>query len=91
MTALGRARRPSSLGGASEPRSGRRNIRLRTSLPGENLHVPHLFDVEVLHVPRRHSLGGTPSESREHQALSRLHDMRLSRYPTTLFCAKSKS
>lgn len=61
------------------------NIRLRTSLPGENLHVPHLFDVEVLHVLRRHSLSGTLSESREHLALNRLHDMRLSRYSHTAF------
>ncbi|CAA9513412.1 MAG: hypothetical protein AVDCRST_MAG05-3156 [uncultured Rubrobacteraceae bacterium] len=64
------------------------NIRLRTSLPGENLHVPHLFDVEVLHVLRRHSLSGTLSESREHLALSRLHDMRLSRYPHTAFLGR---
>ncbi len=66
-----------------DPAAG--NIRLRTSLPGENLHVPHLFDVEVLHVLRRHSLSGTLSESREHLALNRLHDMRLSRYSHTAF------
>ena len=61
------------------------NIRLRTSQPGENLHVPHLFDVEVLHVLRRHSLSGTLSERREHLALKRLHATRLSRYSHTAF------
>ncbi len=61
------------------------NIRLRTSLPGENLHVPHLFDVEVLHVLRRHSLRGTLSRQRESAAMAGLHDMRLSRYSHTVF------
>ena len=61
------------------------NIRLRASLPGENLHVPHLFDVEVLHVLRRHSLRGTLSRQRESAAMAGLHDMRLSRYSHTAF------
>ncbi len=61
------------------------DIRLRISLPGENLHVPHLFDVEVLHVLRRHSLRGALSEHRESVALSRLHNMRLSRYSHVAF------
>jgi predicted nucleic acid-binding protein len=61
------------------------NIRLRTSLPGENLHVPHLFDVEVLHVLRRHSLRGTLSGQRESAAMAGLRDMRLSRYSHTAF------
>jgi predicted nucleic acid-binding protein len=61
------------------------NIRLRVSLPGETLHVPHLFDLEVLNVLRRHSLAGNLSEDRERLALSRLEAMRLSRYAHTTF------
>ena len=61
------------------------SIRLRVSLPGESLHVPHLFDVEVLHVLRRHSLAGTLTEDRERVALSRLQNTRLSRYSHTTF------
>ena len=61
------------------------NIRLRVTLPGENLHVPHLFDVEVLHVLRRHSLRGTLSRQRESAAMAGLHDMRLSRYSHAAF------
>jgi predicted nucleic acid-binding protein len=61
------------------------NIRLRVSLPGVTLHVPHLFDLEVLNVLRRHSLAGNLSEDRERLALSRLAAMRLSRYAHTTF------
>ena len=61
------------------------SIRLRVSLPGESLHVPHLFDVEVLHVLRRHSLSGALTEGRERVALSRLQNTRLSRYSHTTF------
>ena len=56
------------------------NIRLRVSLPGETLHVPHLFDLEVLYVLGRYSRAGNLSEERERLALSRLEAMRLSRY-----------
>lgn len=59
------------------------SIRSRVSLPGESLHVPHLFDVEVLHVLRRHSLAGTLTPRRERVALSRLQSTRLSRYAHT--------
>jgi predicted nucleic acid-binding protein len=61
------------------------NIRLRVTLPGENLHVPHLFDVEVLHVLRRHSLRGALWRQREGAAIAGLRDMRLSRYSHTAF------
>ncbi len=53
--------------------------------PDETLHVPHLFDVEVLHVLRRYSLSGTLSESRGRLALSRLSSTRLTRYPHASF------
>jgi predicted nucleic acid-binding protein len=60
-------------------------IRQRIVQPEETLHVPHLFDVEVLHVLRRHSLSGALSESRGRLALSRLSSTRLTRYPHALF------
>jgi len=61
------------------------NIRLRISLPGESLHVPQLFDVEVLHVLRRHSLRGALPVPREAAALRGLHDIRLARYAHAAF------
>lgn len=61
------------------------NIRLRVTLPGENLHVPHLFDVEVLHMLRRHSLRGTLSGQRESAAMAGLRGMRVSRYSHAAF------
>lgn len=64
------------------------DIRLRISLPGESLHVPHLFDVEVLHVLRRHSLTGALSADRERLALDRLASMRLSRYAHAPFLGR---
>ena len=61
------------------------NIRLRVSLPDESLHVPHLFDVEVLHVLRRHSLTGALAGDRARLALDRFESARLSRYPHVAF------
>lgn len=61
------------------------NIRLRISLPGESLHVPHLFDVEVLHVLRRHSFTGALTADRERLVLDRFESTRLSRYAHATF------
>ena len=47
--------------------------------------MPHLFDVEVLSVLRRHSLSGVLSDSRERLALHRLSSTRLTRYPHASF------
>lgn len=58
-------------------------LRRRISETDETLHVPHLFDVEVLHVLRRHSFGGNLSEARGRLALDRLSNTRLVRYPHT--------
>ena len=54
----------------------------------ETLHVPHLFDVEVLHALRRLTLGGLVSESRSRRALKALSDMRVTRYPHTPLVAR---
>lgn len=58
-------------------------IRERISRPGESLHVPHLFEIEVLHALRYLSLRGTVSPERARLALSRFHDTQLIRYPHT--------
>ena len=65
-----------------------RRIRQRIVQPRETLHVPHLFDVEVLHVLRRHSLSGDLSERRGRLALSRLSSTRLTRYPHASFARR---
>lgn len=59
--------------------SGR--VRERISRPGETLHVPHLFEIEVLHALRRHSLNGALPATRARLALNRLRETRLIRYP----------
>ena len=58
-------------------------IRDRIARPAETLHVPHLFEIEVLHALRRPTLLGTVSPERARLALSRLHDTQLVRYPHT--------
>jgi predicted nucleic acid-binding protein len=62
---------------------GLQAIRDRIARPGETLHVPHLFEIEVLHALRRFSLRGTVSPERLRLALSRLRDTQLARYPHT--------
>ena len=58
-------------------------IRERVARPGETLHVPHLFEIEVLHALRGLSLRGTISPERSDLALSRLSDTQFTRYPHT--------
>ncbi|HZY66219.1 MAG: type II toxin-antitoxin system VapC family toxin [Actinomycetota bacterium] len=59
-------------------------LRRRIAETDETLHVPHLFDVEMLHVLRRHSLVGNLSEARGRLALDRLSNTKLVRYPHTI-------
>lgn len=58
-------------------------IRERIARPGETLHVPHLFEIEVLHALRGLSLRGAISTERANLALSRLRDTQFTRYPHT--------
>jgi predicted nucleic acid-binding protein len=58
-------------------------IRGRVARSGETLHVPHLFDIEVLHALRSLVLHGNVSPARTHLALDRLRDTRFVRYPHT--------
>ncbi len=61
------------------PAAGR--IRARIRRPDQTVHVPHLFDVEVLNVLRRYHLRGVLSTTRARLALHRLSNMRATRYP----------
>jgi predicted nucleic acid-binding protein len=45
--------------------------------------APHLLDTEVVHVLRRHALGGHLDEGRAAEALADLSEMPLDRYPAT--------
>lgn len=56
--------------------------------PDETLHVPHLFEVEVLHALRRHNLGGAFPEARARLALDRFRETRLIRYSHTSFLGR---
>lgn len=58
-------------------------IRSRIARPGETLHIPHLFDIEVLHALRSLTLRGTVSSERARLALDRFRDTRFIRYPHT--------
>ena len=61
---------------------GRGAARVRERLEAvEYVQVPHLFDVEVLHALRRHSLRGSLSEEQSRLILSLLREMKAVRYP----------
>lgn len=62
---------------------GASRIRERMAEEDDDLHVPHLFEVEVMNVLRRYSLRGALSQDRARLALSRLSTIRITRYPHT--------
>ena len=66
-----------------DPGQGAERIRERIESPGESLHVPHLMDLEVLHVLRRQALHGTVSQRRSAEALEDLANIMFVRYPHT--------
>ena len=68
--------------GESAPR-----IRERMELADDDLHVPHLFEVEVLSALRRHATSGI-SEKRSAELLGDLTTMRITRYPHTALLAR---
>ena len=51
----------------------------------ETLHAPHLIDVEVAHAFRRLEREDVISARRADEAITDLTDLRLTRYPHTLF------
>ena len=68
--------------------SGVPRIRERMAESGDDPHVPHLFEVEVLSVLRRYYLRGELSQERARLALNRLSTMRFTRYPHTALLSR---
>lgn len=56
--------------------------------PGETLHAPHLLDLEVAQVLRRHAAAGALTETRGLEALQDFEDLPLERYPHTLLLGR---
>ena len=67
------------------PNAGRVRDRLRQA--GE-VHIPHLFDVEVLRVLRGYSLRGDLSGKQSRLILSLLREMKAVRYPHAPLAAR---
>jgi len=63
--------------------AGADRIRERMEGVDDGVHVPHLFEVEVMSVLRRYSLSGGLSPGRARLALSRLSTLAVVRYPHT--------
>lgn len=61
------------------PRAGP-GLRARIAQAGETVHVPHVFDLEVVAAIRRHALRGVLTEARARRALRALDDLRATRY-----------
>lgn len=68
--------------------AGASSVRERMEETEDGLHVPHLFEVEVLHAMRRQALNGALSEDRSRLALNRLLSMNLTRYPHTALLSR---
>jgi predicted nucleic acid-binding protein len=56
------------------------DLRTRLVRSGETVHVPHVFDLEVVAAVRRHALRGVLSEQRTRRVLRALDDLRATRY-----------
>jgi predicted nucleic acid-binding protein len=56
------------------------HLRARLVRGGETVHVPHVFDLEVLAAFRRHSLRGALPDRRSRRALRALEELRATRY-----------
>ena len=63
--------------------AGARRIRERIDREDDGLHVPHLFEVEVMSVLRRYAMRHGLSERRGRELLEDLTTMSLYRYPHT--------
>jgi predicted nucleic acid-binding protein len=62
------------------PRRAAPGLRSRLARAGETVHVPHVFDLEVVAAIRRNALRGALSGRRAGLALRRLEDLRATRY-----------
>jgi predicted nucleic acid-binding protein len=62
-----------------------REVATRIASPDEDLHAPHLLDLEVAQVLRRHAQTGAIGDERGRQALDDLADLDLARHPHDIF------
>jgi predicted nucleic acid-binding protein len=62
-----------------------REVAARIASSDEDLHAPHLLDLEVAQVLRRHAQTGAIGDERGRQALADLADLDLARHPHDLF------
>ena len=62
---------------------GAERIREKVEAPDESLHVPHVMELEVLHVLRRQALLGTLTRERSSEVLADLGNISFARYPHT--------
>jgi predicted nucleic acid-binding protein len=67
-----------------QTRTGTR-VAQRILSSGETLHAPHMLDVEVTQVFRRHVARGAVTASRAEEALQDLLDLRVRRYSHVFF------
>ena len=63
--------------------AGAQRIRERMDLAGDDLHAPHLLEIEVTNVLRRYVLSGSFSPARARLALDRLSTLKISLYAHT--------
>ena len=63
-------------------------VRERLKQSAEEVHIPHLFDVEVLQALRRHSLRGDLSGEQGRLILNLLREMKAVRYPHAPLAAR---
>ena len=63
-------------------------IRHRIRRANDELHVPHLFEIEVMSVLRRYALRGALSPERARLALDRLSTISLTLYPHTALLSR---
>ena len=64
-----------------------RHILERMERADDGLHVPHLFEIEVMNVLRRYALSGRISEERGAELFEDLVDMEITRYLRTPPCS----
>ena len=63
-------------------------IRERMDRAGDDIHAPHLFEIEVVSVLRRYALSGKLPLARAHLALDRLSTLKVSYYPHTAMLSR---
>jgi predicted nucleic acid-binding protein len=56
-------------------------VRTRLAVPGESIHVPHIFEIEMASALRQGERRGAWTTDEAQRAFTLLRDLRLTRYP----------